>query len=1015
MNYLPLNVLSGYSFLESGLKVEDIVAISKDNGNSFSCLCDDSNMYGYPLFNSLCKKDDIKPIFSMGLEIIINNKPLLVKLVIENEEGYLNLCKLLSKQKNLSNLLTYSKGLTLIIPTISNSRLCEILIENEENFSKIVSSVTKPFVNWYFGIEIYSKEDKEIINKYRSYSSKNHCKCVLFNKVLYKNKSDALTYNILQAIKYDHKINLKNDNSGPYYLLNDKEASQLFTKEELNATFSICQSVDFELMKKRGRLLKYTNSMNLSERKFLEFMCINNAKKKGISLDNNYLDRMNYEIDVIDKMGYCSYFLIVQDYVNFAKDNNIPVGPGRGSACGSLVSYLLGITEIDPLKYNLMFERFLNPQRVTMPDIDIDIADYARSKVIDYIYKKYGKEKMANIITFQTIGAKQSLRDIGRVFSFNNADINTLCMKIKGQNTSLDDSIKNNKEFNALYSDDYFSKIISLAKRIEGFPRQDSLHAAGIIINEEDLTSLLPTKEADDGKLICEFEAAYLEELGFLKMDILSLRNLSIIFYCENQIKKVNPSFSLRNISLNDSKTFDVLNAGLTKGIFQLESEGITSSLKKIKIQSFDDLVALLALYRPGPMDNIDIYADRKNNHKEVTYPHHLVKEILEPTYGVIIYQEQIMEIVQKIALFSLSEADLFRRAISKKDQDKLLSLKSQFMEGARKNHIDDKVSENIFNLIDKFANYGFNKSHSVSYSLITYQMAYLKANYPLYFYATNLSFLSSSSDRFSKFKNEFNLFQIKLSLPSINYSSNEYQVKDSKILLPLSLIKGLNYSLSEQIIQERKKNNLFTSFEDFILRMLKYNFNESHFMSLINSGALDCFSLNRATMRKNLSTIIKYSTFNIGTGLLSSEDLDRFKPKITIYEDDKELNLEEEYESLGVMISGSLLDKYSNYIKAHNIKEIFSVSSSSYTLKIGVIIKSVKVITTKNNTKMAICLGFDNTSEVEIIFFSKQYEEYNNLIKVNNPLCVQGYFKKDESNRLSFIASNVELMEENK
>lgn len=1015
MNYLPLNVLSGYTFLESGLKVEDIVSLNKDSGNSFCCICDDNNMYGYPLFDSLCKKEGLIPIFSIGLEILINNKPFLVKLVIQNEEGYLNLCKLLSQKKSLSNLLAHSNGLTLIIPTISNTHLSEILMKNEENFSQVVSGVTKTFSSWYFGLEYYSKEDKEIIKKYREFSSKNNYKCVFFNKILYKNKNDALTYNILQAIKHDQKINVKNNIEGPNYLLSDREASSLFTKEELNRTFEICQNVDFQFNKKRGKLLRFTNNMNLSERKFLEFMCLNNAKKKGVSLDERYLERMNYEIDIIDKMGYCSYFLIVQDYVNFSKDNNIPVGPGRGSAAGSLVSYLLGITEIDPLKYNLMFERFLNPQRVTMPDIDIDIADYCRKDVINYIYKKYGKERMASIITFQTIGAKQSLRDIGRVFSFNNADINNLCSKIKTQNSSLDEAIKNNKDLSDLYSDDYFYKIISLAKMIEGFPRQDSIHAAGIILNEEDLTSLLPTKEDEEGKLICEFESIYLEELGFLKMDILSLRNLSIISYCENSIKQINPSFSLKNISLNDQKTFDVLNCGLTKGIFQLESEGITLALKKIKIQSFNDLVALLALYRPGPMDNIEIYADRKNNNKEISYLHPLLKDILEPTYGVIIYQEQIMEIVQKIALFSLAEADLFRRAISKKDQSKFTSLKQSFMDGARRNNIDEKTSENIFNLIEKFASYGFNKSHSVSYAYITYQMAYLKANYPLYFYATNLTFLSSSSDSFSRFQNEFNLFQIKLSLPSINYSTNEFIVRDNKILLPLSIIKGLNYSLCEMIILERSKNHHFSSFEDFVLRMLNYNFSETHFMSLINSGALDSFSLNRATLRKNLTTIIKYSSFNIGTGLFSSEDLDRFKPKIVFYEDDKNLNLEEEYKTLGIMLSGSLLDKYSDYIKRNNIKEIFNVSSTSFNLKIGVIIKSVKVITTKNNTLMAIAIGFDATSEVEIIFFSKQYEEYQNLIKVNNPLCILGYFKKDENNRLSFIASRVELMEENK
>lgn len=1015
MNYVPLQVISGYTFLSSALKVEQIVEICMKNRIRYAAVADKDNLFACPELHALCRKNGISPIYGTHFSFPIDGEDIIVYLYIRDEDGYASLCRLLSEEKNFENLKKRANGLTMVLPTISNPYLNRLIERDPNRLREIAAAFKEIYDSFYLGIEYYSRSDKELVRLYRRFSEENHLEKVIFPKHLYEHKKDAMTAKILEAIRDDERLTLKKEEEGPYYYLSERAVDTLYTEDEKANSFRIAEAISFSLAKKRGSLLEYPLSSEMSTKKYLFFLCIQNAKKMQVEWNETYAERLEYEIDIIDRMGFCSYFLIVQDYVNYARNRSIPIGPGRGSAAGSLVSYLLGITEVDPIRYHLMFERFLNPSRVTMPDIDIDIADYARGEVIDYINTRYGPNRMANIVTFQTIGAKQSLRDIGKVFSANNADINTLCALIKG-NQSIDEAILKSEEFRALYSDPYFFSLISLAKKIEGFPRQESIHAGGVILNHSDLRDVLPTKIGADGKLISEFEAAYLEDLGFLKMDVLGLRNLSIISYCETMIRRSFPSFSIKKIPFDDPKTFDVLNAGLTQAIFQLEGEGITRALKSIRMQSFDDIVALLALYRPGPMSNIPLYASRKNNREEVRYPHPLVERILKPTYGVIVYQEQIMEIAQKISSFSLADADLFRRAIAKKDSEKMNALKDRFIDGALKNGIGKPIAEEIFEWIDKFANYGFNKSHSVSYAILAYQMAYLKANYPNHFYATMLTFQGNSSDRYSKFLNEFNLFQIRLSTPNINRSEMEYSIRDDKILLPFSSIRRLPQHLAEAIVQERVKGGYFTDFEQVVQRLLPYSFSADHLMSLINAGALDCFTYNRATMRKALVLLIEFYNTAAGSRNLFSQDIyEQLKPEIAFVEDDERLNLELELETIGILISGSLFDRYSEYVMSHRIQKIFTVSSSSASVNIGIIITKTKEITTRNNTRMAIVYGFDDSQEIEAVFFSRQLEQYRPLLKEGNAVLLRGIFRNNENFGLSFLVDYAEKMEENK
>ena len=1011
MNYIPLHVHSGYTFLSSCLKIEDIVSICKKNSFSHVGICDVHNMYAYPSLFSECKKNDINPIFGISLNITSMSGDFYISLFIKNEIGYRNLCRLIAcKEKvNTRTIQEYSEGLILVLPCISNSIIKDYFIYDHANLEKIIFTLQKSFSDFYLGIEIYNDEDKYIMDKVRTFASNHNYSTICFHKHLYENKGDALALDILNAIKNDNKLSSTEEKEGPYHFLNKEELNDLYTKEEIENTHNLVKDINYEFNKIRGSLLSYPIPNNSSKRNYVFKLCLDNLNLKGLN-KKEYLTRLNYELDIIERMGYLDYFLIVSDYVNYAKKHNIPVGPGRGSAAGSLVAYALNIISVDPLEYDLLFERFLNPGRTSMPDIDIDIADYLRNDVINYIGNRFGNEKMANIVTFQTIGAKQSLRDIGRVFSKNNMDISLMANQIKGYSSSLDYARKTNPEFDKICRDEHFNKIYTLAKKIEGLPRQSGLHAAGIILNNESLINCIPVSYGDDGKLICQFEAIYLEDLGFLKMDVLGLRNLSIIDNIVKRIQLKDPSFNLDNIPLSNEKAFKCLNIGFTQGIFQLESEGMTNALKEVQINSFEDIVAVLALYRPGPMEFIKDYANTKNNNLKIKYIHPCLEDILKPTYGVIIYQEQIMQIVRRVASFSLAEADLFRRAISKKDESKLDKLKGDFIKGSVNNGFKKEDAENIFNLIYKFANYGFNKSHSVAYSIISYQMAYLKANYPGEFYATLLDYHSLIDNKFSK---ELRLLKFKLLLPSINKSQAYFQNINRNLLIPLTSIKGLPNNIIEAIIYEREEGD-FTDFIDFVSRMKEYKITLPHIITLINAGAFDEFNMTRNTLRKAAPIVLEYieETSSQFT-LLSKEEEKLLYPSIQIYDEDEKIKLEKEVEVLGLLISGSFLDKYSTSLSKANVTPISNLSVNQKNVSIGVIINEVKIVKTKSNDTIGILNCFDDSGEIKVVLFKETYEKEKFKLNKGVGALINGFYKIDAKG-ISFIANSLELLKEN-
>lgn len=1005
MAYIPLNVKSEYSFLTSAIKIKKYVETAKLHGFNMLGISDMECCYGFPSFVKECNKNSITPVLGVELNIEYKNNTRTINLFIKNETGYQNLCKLLIKynDKNYHELFENTDGLILIIPSLSGNWFNFPLdFQEQRNF---LYEIQKHFDSFYIGTECYSQNDATFLNEIYDFADDSNFKTVAFPKTIALNKNDGLILEILNAIKNNETIDNQDEINTPYFLLNEKVARKIYRKEDF--VFFEEEKIDFSFFQKRGKILSKNGIDN--KKQDLYNLCIFGLNQKQIDITNEVKNRLNYELDVIENMNYLDYFYIVKEYVNFAKNNNISVGPGRGSAAGSLVSYALNITDVNPFDYNLLFERFLNPERVSMPDIDVDFSDKKREEIIKHISDTYGKDRVKNIITFQTIGAKQAIRDIGRVFNLNNFDINNLSKSVKN-NLTFKDAYNKSEEFKKLIENEHYKNIASLAKKIEGFPRQKGLHAAGIIINDDSLNLNLPIIGDENSPV--PFEAPFLEELNFLKMDILGLRNLSIIEDIINSIEKTeNKKIDINNIPLNDKKTFEILNKGFTKGIFQLEGEGITKSLMEINIDSFDDIVALNALYRPGPMDNIPLYAKRKKGLEKITYLDDKLIPILKETFGIIVYQEQIMKIAQDIAGLSLGKADILRRAISKKDENKLKTLEKEFIDGAINNGLSIDKATTIYNYIYKFADYGFNKSHSVSYSYISYQLAYLKANYPLQFYSIMFEYQANSTSKYNAFFNELDYFNITILKPDLNKSKKSYSVENNSIRLPLSSILSFSGNIENDILNERNKNGEFKDYKDIISRLYNLNIDSKNIISLINSGALDFTSLTRETMRKNIDKFIQYAISISKSTNLSEEQLMFLEPILDIFEGTKSEDYKLELNSIGVLLSGSLFETYSNNFINKDIKNIsYALTNINEFILLPLFISSIKVIETKSKKEMAILECYDDKNTLKVIVFPTIYENMPLLIK-GDAILVEGSIKVDNIGT-SFIANNITKME---
>ena len=1023
MRFAPLHVVTCYSLLQSGLTMERIAHAIKDSNYFGMGMSDIETMAGVPPFVKMMEKQN-KP-YIIGEEFNVDGDSL--SLYVINEEGYRNLIKLNTIAQNelitVEILKEHSSGLVAILETV-RGKFKELFVENyDSSFNKYLLKMSEPFKEgFYLGIEVTSKEGVKYANRVRKFANEFTYECIAFPKVMYEKKDDKIILDMVEAISNDIKLDHKVA-SGQDYFMSEDNYAKIYSKVEMDNTINLVKKSTFNFSQKRGKMLHYP--VNDSEAE-LRRLCEEQLEKLNLK-EQKYIDQLNHELETIFKMGYADYFLIVRDYVDYAKTHDILVGPGRGSAAGSLVSYLLGISMANPLDYGLQFERFLNPYRQTMPDIDVDFMDNRRDDMIQYLRDKYGSNRVGVIVTFQTIGARQSLRDVGRIFDYNTRYIDLLSKKLTNKEYGLRESYKKLPEFRALVdSDKFFLEIVALASKIEGLPRQSGLHASGVIINDQPLEECIPVTTSMNDNYITQYEAEYLEEQGLLKMDFLALSNLTIIYNCVKLInQRHNLNLKCDEIPYDEKEIFDLILSGKVLGIFQIETQLMRRLLKVLKPTTFDDIAVLLALDRPGPMKYASTYAKRKEGKERFGYLSDDLKEILAPTYGIIVYQEQINNIAVKMAGFTLGEADLFRRAVSKKDKDKLAGLKKQFVDGCLKNGYSQKVSEETFNDILKFAEYGFNKSHSVVYAIIACRMAWLKAHYPLEFYVSLLGGSSATSDsKFSEYVLEMNSLGIKMLTPNINESGYNFVIKDNSILFPLTGIKEVNINMMEKIDEERSENGKFRSFFDFISRMFtkltsaplteqQLNSFDSKMEILVSSGAFDDLYPSRESMRKSILKGRMYAqNLIVENGQLMLDSSIIPPPLMTEEKDDPAYNLDREFEVLGVMLSDNPLSLKKDKLEAKGVISILDAKEETNEVLVAGIIKNRKVINTKKGEQMAFIKIFDETDELEFTVFPRTFKECSALLD-RNAIIIAKVKKQIGQDEETFIAEEIKKLED--
>ena len=960
--YIPLFNKSNYTLLSSLLKIDDIISYAKKQNISHISLTD-TNMFGTMEFIKKCEKENITPI--VGLHIL--NEEYSIVLLAKNYDGYKSLIKLSTIQNERKvtkdDLEKYKKEVIAIIPFS--------LKEKWEELESI-------FIEIYLGYS-NKQEEKEarILTK----------KIIFFRESLYKKGEEkylSFLYRIrdgktlLDQVNYDTK----------YHELDIENIDTLSGKEGLENTVKVADNCKIVFPPAENLLPIYDCD---NPKKYLFDLCRVGLKKRlNEEIPETYKDRLTYELTVIDEMGFDNYFLVVYDFIRFAKKNNILVGPGRGSAAGSLVAYALGITDIDPLKYDLLFERFLNPERKTMPDIDTDFPDNKRDIVIEYVKEKYGEKRVSGIITFGTMAAKQAIRDVSRVMNIPLYKVDSLCKFIPAMSKEkLEDIYKKNEAFRVrIESDSLLSEMFQIAVKLEGFPRHTSSHAAGIVMSKVDLDEVLPLVK-EDNLYLTSYSMEYLEELGLLKMDFLVLKNLTLIDNVINDIKELlQEEIDFNKIPLEDKETLKLFETANTCGIFQFESNGMRNFLKKLKPNSFEDIVAAIALFRPGAALNIDSYIKRKHGEEKITYLDPSLERITKNTYGFLIYQEQIMQLASIYAGYTLGEADILRRAMSKKKAELLKSEEKKFIKKSIEKGHSEEQAKHLFDLVLNFAGYGFNKSHSVVYSMIAYKMAYLKCHYKTIFFASLLSNVIGSEEKTSEYIMEAKANNIEVEKPTIHNSEARYVVKDNKIIYPISNIKGVGVVVSEQITKA-KENGEFKDIYDCFSRLVIAGVGKKVIEDLIYADVFKDFKYNRATLIYNLDSLMNYAelTKDIDPSLVMKPDIEEKK------EFENAFLLEKEKEVFGFYLSShptTMYKKDNPYcITLNQIENYYDKQ-----VDVLILIEKIKVISTKKGDKMAFVTGSDETGTKEFTIFPKVFQKYSTLER-GNLLKVRGHVEK--------------------
>lgn len=1006
MSFTHLQVRSGYSLLNSTITIEKLVKRASELHFSSLALTDENVLHGVIPFYKSCLKAGIKPLIGLIVKTTIKNMDIPLVLLAKNNQGYQSLIKI-STHIQMEKTCTYeflcetAEELICILST-EIPFLKKMFIEQRYEEIRLFLHSFKSIVSekdLYIGVEVYNQETNTLIEHLKEYYLHENKQIIAFHDVRYLDKKDAISFDCLQAMKYNEKWD--------YSTRNRKITGRhLRSKEEMDAAFStfpeIVENIK-EIVEKCHVTFDFNKQLlpafpvptNEPAHIYLRKQCMDKLTEKYSEVTEEVMNRLEYELQIIKELKFSDYFLIVADFVQFAKENNIMVGPGRGSAAGSIVSYLLGITNVDPLQYDLLFERFLNPERISMPDIDIDFSDVRRDEIIDYVRGKYGRDHVAQIITFGTFAARSLIRELMKTMEIDRHDQAYILKHIPVQaNKPIVHYIQGNQEFeNYIKQSNKLKVLFSVAVTLEGLPRHISTHAAGIVIGKKPLLYDVPLIKGTHETYLTQYAMNELEAIGLLKIDILGLRNLSLMERIVGAInRRTNEKLDIDLIPDNDAKTFALLQAGRTNGIFQLESAGMKRVLMQLKPTSLDDIIALNALYRPGPMEAIPTYIARKHGREKVTYLHPDLEPILNKTYGVLLYQEQIMQVAHHFAGLSLGEADILRRAVSKKNRQLIEEQKERFIKGCINKDYGIQIAEEVFSWILKFANYGFNKSHSVAYSKIAYQLSYLKANYPTFFFANLLGTVSNDGKKLNMYVREANELGIEILPPSINKSHGYFTVEHSNIRFGLMAIKGIGYETVKEIIDERKKAP-FTDLFDFCLRVsIKRNALET----LILAGTFDETYDNRASLLASIDQALDraelFGDLHGQTNLFGKQI--KMKPAYTEMDDFSQVQrLRDEKDLMHMYVTNHPIKQYraeltlQNYTSLHHAKRL----KNNRVIKTISILQSFKKIHTKRGDSMAFVRIADETDEMEGVIFPDVYRNVSQLLKEEEIICIEG------------------------
>ena len=1042
MSFVHLHVHTEYSLLDGACRIGSMMERVKELGQDAIAITDHGVMYGCIDFYKAAKAAGIKPIIGCEVYVArrrmadrvhgIDNDPYHLVLLCENRKGYENLCYLVSQaftegfygkpRVDLELLQQHHEGLIATSACLAGGVAQYLLEEDYESAKSYALKMLEIFGQGNFFLEMQDHgidEQRPVNQGVQRIARETGIPLIVTNDAHYLRKEDAAMQDVLLCIQTGKTVDDTNRmkfQTEEFYLKSEQQLRQLFPgcDEAFENTVKIADRCNLEFVFNEYHLPSFPIPQGYTNVEYFRFLCEKGFAERYQDPPQRYRDRLEYEIGVISRMGYVNYYLIVWDFIRFAKENGIPVGPGRGSGAASIAAYCLHITEVDPMQYSLIFERFLNPERVSMPDFDTDFGPERRGEVIEYVMRKYGADHVAQIATFGTMAARGAIRDVGRALNFTYAETDVVAKLVPNTlHITLKEALEVSPKLKEMYDgDERVKKLIDTAMSLEGMPRNTSTHAAGVVITADPVYTYVPLSRNDD-TVVTQYTMTTIEELGLLKMDFLGLRNLTIIEEAEAEIRKIQPGFDISKVPQDDAETFAMLAEGKTQGVFQMESAGMTGVCINMKPTSIEDITAIVALYRPGPMDSIPTFIANKLDHRKITYKTPHLQPILQVTYGCIVYQEQVIEIFKSLGGYTMGQADNIRRAISKKKMKVIEAERKVFVYGDEvqgipgciKNGVSEAAAQSIYDEIVDFANYAFNKAHAVCYAVVAYQTAYLKAHYPQQYMAALMTSVLDRLDKISTYISECKELGISVLPPDINHSEDPFVAEGNAIRFGLGAVKNVGRGLIRSISAKRAEDGQFKSLEDFISRMGD-ELNKRAVENFIKCGAMDCFGYHRSELLNVYETMMdsiadsrkRNLEGQMGLfGMLEEDD----KAAAIVIEPKEELSRAElmamEKETTGIYLSGHPMDDYRKFLKNTHVLPIGTLMGEECPVRddeivsVAGIVQAVKMKSTRNNSMMAYVTVEDNTASMEMLAFSNVLSQYGGYLKENAPVVITG------------------------